>query len=128
MTERDQERMARLEANRSALARLAVQFEEESGLNRPIAESTGDIVTGDYENTDFAQVLNDREISDTVVHLLSQNREQVERALARLAEGKYGECEDCGAPIPTERLRFRPEATRCVRCQGRWDRVNARSA
>jgi len=54
--------------------------------------------------------------------------EQVERALDRLNAGKYGLCEDCEEPIATERLRFRPEATRCVACQGRWDRLNRRSA
>jgi len=128
MTNRDNERMARLEANRAALMQLANQFQEDAGFNRPIAESVGDVVTRDYEDTDFAQVLSDREINDTLVHLLDQNREQVERALERLAEGKYGECEDCRATIPTERLRFRPEATRCVACQARWDRLNRRSA
>jgi DnaK suppressor protein len=128
MTHEDRERIARLEANRSALSRLASQFEEEAGLNRPIAESVGDVITRDFEDTDFAQVLSDREINDTMVHLLAENREQVERALYRLAEGKYGECEDCGRSIPTERLRFRPEATRCVDCQSRWDRTNRRTA
>ena len=128
MTQQDRERIARLESNRAALARLARQFEEEAGLNRPIAESVGDVITRDYEDTDFAQVLSDREINDTLVHLLSENREQVERALHRLSEGKYGECEDCREPIATERLRFRPEATRCVDCQTRWDRLNRRSA
>ncbi len=128
MKNQDRENMARLEANRTELAKLATAFEEEAGLNRPIAESVGDIITRDYEDTDFAQVLSDREISDTLVHLLGENREQVERALDRLAEGKYGECEDCQERIPAERLKFRPEATRCVGCQGRWDRLNRRSA
>lgn len=128
MTQQDRERIARLESNRAALARLASQFEEEAGLNRPIAESVGDVITRDYEDTDFAQVLSDREINDTLVHLLAENREQVERALYRLSEGKYGECEDCREPIPTERLRFRPESTRCVGCQSRWDRLNRRTA
>jgi DnaK suppressor protein len=128
MTEKDQERIFRLEANRAALVRLASQFQEEAGLNRPIADSMGGVFTRDYEDTDFAQVMSDREVNDRLVQLLSENREQVERALHRLAEGKYGECEDCGNRIPTERLRFRPEATRCVDCQGRWDRLNRRSA
>jgi DnaK suppressor protein len=128
MTQQDRERIARLEGNRAALTRLARQFEEEAGLNRPIAESVGDVITRDFEDTDFAQVLNDREINDTLVHLLAENREQVERALYRLSEGTYGACEDCHEPIPTERLRFRPEATRCVGCQSRWDRVNRRTA
>ena len=128
MTHQDRERIARLEANRAALTRLATQFEEEAGLNRPIAESVGDVISRDFEDTDFAQVLSDREINDTMAHLLAENRDQVERALYRLAEGKYGECEDCGASIATERLRFQPESTRCVECQSRWDRVNRRSA
>lgn len=128
MTEQDKERLARLEANRQALARLASAFEEDAGLNRPIAESIGDVITRDYEDTDFAQVLSDREINDTLVQLLAQNREQVERALERLSEGKYGTCEDCSEPIATERLKFRPEATRCVECQSRWDRLNRRTA
>jgi DnaK suppressor protein len=128
MTHQDRERIARLEANRAALTRLATQFEEEAGLNRPIAESVGDVISRDFEDTDFAQVLSDREINDTLAHLLAENRDQVERALYRLAEGKYGECEDCGTSIATERLRFQPESTRCVECQSRWDRVNRRSA
>src|SRR4030088_2480902 len=110
MTQQDKERIARLEGNRAALARLANQFEEEAGLNRPIAESVGDVITRDFEDTDFAQVLSDREINDTLVHLLAENREQVERALYRLSEGKYGECEDCGEAIAPGRLRFPPEA------------------
>lgn len=128
MTEKDQDRIVRLEANRAALVRLASQFQEEAGLNRSIADSMGGFLTRDYEDTDFAQAVSDREVNDRLVQLLSENREQVERALGRLAEGKYGECEDCGTRIPTERLRFRPEATRCVNCQSRWDRLNRRSA
>ena len=128
MTNQDKERMKRLQANRAALARLATAFEEEAGLHRPLAEAVGDVMTHDYEDTDFAQALSEREINDTLVHLLAENREQVERALERLNDGKYGLCEDCGEEIATERLKFRPEATRCVDCQGRWDRLNRRSA
>lgn len=128
MTQQDQERILRLEANRAALLRLAQTFQEEAGLNRSIAESVGGILTRDYEDTDWAQVMSDREVNDRLVQLLSENREQVERALSRIAEGRYGECEDCGERISTERMRFRPEATRCVECQARWDRLNRRSA
>lgn len=118
----------RLEANRQQLARLATAFEEEAGLHKPLAESVGDIITRDYDDTDFAQALADRENNETLVHLLGENREQVERALERLQEGSYGSCEDCGERISAERLKFRPESTRCVDCQGRWDRLNRRSA
>jgi DnaK suppressor protein len=124
----DLEWQQRLEANRRQLDRIASALEEEAGLRRPLSESVGDIITRDYEDADFAQALTDRETNDQIVHLLGENREQVERALERLAEGTYGYCEDCGARIPAERLEVRPEATRCVNCQARWDRTNRRSA
>jgi DnaK suppressor protein len=41
----------------------------------------------------------------------------VEQALARLAEGSYGECVDCGNAIPYARLAAYPAARRCVGCQ-----------
>ncbi|MEO8743743.1 MAG: hypothetical protein ABI334_07275 [Candidatus Dormiibacterota bacterium] len=30
--------------------------------------------------------------------------------------------------MPPARLEFQPAATRCVQCQGQWDRLNGRSA
>ena len=123
-TTADAERIARLEANRAALARLASQFAEEAGLSESVAESMGGVLTRDNEDTDFAQVMSDREVNERLMRLLSENADKVERALRRIAAGKYGECEDCGVRIPTERLRFRPEATRCVDCQARHEGLN----
>lgn len=40
-------------------------------------------------------------------------------AQERLATGGYGVCEQCGHPIPGERLRARPEARLCVPCSKR---------
>ena len=42
---------------------------------------------------------------------------EVEAALARLADGTYGECMDCGQAIPGPRLTAYPTARRCVACQ-----------
>ena len=42
---------------------------------------------------------------------------EVEAALARMADGTYGECSDCGLPIPSARLTAYPTARRCVACQ-----------
>jgi RNA polymerase-binding transcription factor len=44
---------------------------------------------------------------------------EVEGALARLADGSYGACVDCGADIPYARLAAYPAAIRCVACQAR---------
>jgi DnaK suppressor protein len=44
---------------------------------------------------------------------------QIDKALIRLGEGSYGECQDCGKAIPQKRLQFVPFATRCVECERR---------
>ncbi|MFI5972722.1 TraR/DksA family transcriptional regulator [Streptomyces sp. NPDC051452] len=56
-----------------------------------------------------------------VASLMAQAREHLEeldRALERLEQGRYGQCEGCGGTIPPERLEIRPAATTCVRCAG----------
>ncbi|MEU5114229.1 TraR/DksA C4-type zinc finger protein [Streptomyces longwoodensis] len=54
-----------------------------------------------------------------IASLLSQAREHLndlDHALERWEAGVYGRCEQCGEPIPTERLEVRPAAKTCVRC------------
>ena len=43
--------------------------------------------------------------------------ERIDAALARLADGRYGDCAECGAPIPSQRLRALPFAVRCRECE-----------
>ncbi|MDQ0036885.1 DnaK suppressor protein [Variovorax boronicumulans] len=43
--------------------------------------------------------------------------EEIEHAIARLASGRYGICEDCGDEIPRARLLAQPTAIRCMACQ-----------
>ena len=118
----------RLEADRLKLELLAAHCGEEAGLHRPLNDVVGGVIMGIPEETDLAQALSDRETTDLLVHLLDQNREQVERALERLREGAYGICEGCGRRIPEARLEYQPAATRCVECQAHWDRLNGRTA
>jgi DnaK suppressor protein len=40
--------------------------------------------------------------------------EQVRRALAKLDDGSYGRCDECGTQIPPGRLEVRPWSTRCL--------------
>ncbi len=46
---------------------------------------------------------------------------EIEEALERLKLGEYGMCEECGDPIPEQRLRLYPAARYCVRCQEEAD-------
>jgi DnaK suppressor protein len=51
--------------------------------------------------------------------LLEQRRErktELERALARITQGTYGTCEQCGSPIHPDRLAVLPGVRTCIRC------------
>jgi DnaK suppressor protein len=79
-------------------------------------------VSKGFGESDFAQVQGDRITDESVRRVLDAGEEQAARAESRRRAGVYGICEDCGGPISAERLRFLPEATRCVACQARADR------
>ncbi len=42
--------------------------------------------------------------------------EDIDRALAKLADGSYGTCDRCGGAIAQERLEYRPATSVCVAC------------
>ncbi|HEX5018439.1 MAG TPA: TraR/DksA family transcriptional regulator [Actinomycetes bacterium] len=41
---------------------------------------------------------------------------EIDRAEAKVAEGTYGRCDNCGTPIAPARLEARPWSTHCVDC------------
>jgi len=43
--------------------------------------------------------------------------EEIDHALAKIHEGTYGTCENCGQPIPKARLKALPFARLCVACK-----------
>lgn len=43
-------------------------------------------------------------------------KSRLNAALARMDEGEFGYCEDCGEDIDPARLRLDPAATRCIQC------------
>ncbi len=53
---------------------------------------------------------------------LRQELDDVELALGRIADGRYGLCQVCGQPISPERLEARPAATYCIRHQRERER------
>jgi DnaK suppressor protein len=48
---------------------------------------------------------------------------EVDAALARIRDGSYGECADCGITIAPARLAAYPTAVRCVNCQGAHEKM-----
>ena len=53
---------------------------------------------------------------------------EIDAALERIGDHRYGSCDDCGADIGFARLTAFPTATRCVDCQRRREHVHAHEA
>ena len=71
-----------------------------------------------------------REFSDdldtALVQMKSETLARIELALDRLEHGTYGDCAECGEPIPTPRLQALPFAVRCAPCEGAREKRTAR--
>lgn len=55
----------------------------------------------------------------------SQELQDIEAALARMDEGSYGSCTECGDAIGRARLQAYPAARRCLRCQEKFERAQS---
>jgi DnaK suppressor protein len=59
-------------------------------------------------------------VSELLLTALSERERlelnEVNAALARIEEGSWGSCEQCGKPIGRSRLHALPEARRCIQC------------
>jgi DnaK suppressor protein len=73
---------------------------------------------------DVAQSVEHQELARLRASRLADRVRRLQIALTRVADGEYGVCSECGAAIPLKRLRAIPDATTCVACQERLERVS----
>ena len=50
--------------------------------------------------------------------LVRRELAEIDEALARIQDGRYGRCLACGGPMGLQRLRAIPEARYCLSCSG----------
>jgi DnaK suppressor protein len=77
----------------------------------------------DSEDDSFSNLIVDLNLAE--IDRDADELRRIDTALARLSEGSYGLCEDCGQPIPSARLQAEPTALRCVQCQEKYERTHA---
>jgi DnaK suppressor protein len=112
----------------TAIARKRLE-EIRSELERSISVLKGEqeqderVLDYPQDPADAGANLSESERSEAILALARMQRTEVLDALRRIEHGTYGTCGDCGARVPEGRLEARPEAARCVKCQGKWDRL-----
>ena len=103
----------RLTAERETTAtRLAELREDFGGMVAASRDSNAD----DEHDPEGATIAFERSQVGALIRQAEARLQEIDLALARVAEGTYGVCEVCGRAIPAERLAARPSASRCVAC------------
>jgi RNA polymerase-binding transcription factor DksA len=65
------------------------------------------------------------EVEHDLIEMSLQELAEIAALRERLANGTYGDCIGCGAPIPPARLEVKPTARRCAQCQARHEKLSA---
>lgn len=111
------------EALRERLQALRVEIRDE--LLRADEQTYGELAgrVHDRQEESLADLLVDLQLADLDRHVAEVHA--VEAALARMTDGSYGQCSDCGDAIAPERLAVQPTAQRCQPCQAAYERSHA---
>lgn len=111
---------------RERRAALAAELQEDVARSRDeeYADLAGPVTdSADQASADLLADLDNAEVSRDLRML-----RELDAALARLEDGSYGSCAECGGEIGIERLRAYPTALRCVDCQRVYEKTHGHPA
>lgn len=80
-------------------------------------DPAGDIADKAFERTRA-------EVEHDLIEMSLKELAEIAALRGRLANGTYGECAECGEPIPPARLAVNPTARRCAACQSRHEKLS----
>lgn len=92
---------------KSSILNKTSQFKSEQAIERNHIPEEAEAASHDLSNT-------------LSIHLHERDRMilfQIDRALGKLEDGTYGQCESCGERIGVGRLKASPFATLCIGCK-----------
>ncbi|MGI6550308.1 MAG: TraR/DksA C4-type zinc finger protein [Syntrophomonadales bacterium] len=96
----------------------AIKRKTEAAMT-PLSEMTDELSLYDQHSGDLGSETFEREKDAGLQEMLEARLTQVNDALNRLSDGRYGICERCGQPIDPRRLERLPSASLCISCARR---------
>ena len=105
---------------RDDVKRLTGELAEVEGDLAGMIENSGEGAGHDQADVGSASFERDQEM--VIVNNARDMLVQSQHALERIADGTYGQCENCGNPIGKNRLMAFPRATLCLSCKQREER------
>jgi DnaK suppressor protein len=97
--------------------RRAILAEVKTKIRDVRADGSGDNIdrVADAAETSEADIQDDIEFA--LIQMKAETLQKIDQALARLEEGAFGRCFECGDEISEQRLRALPFAVRCKDCE-----------
>ncbi len=99
------------------LAKEVKQIERDAGQSQ--RDASGDLSGYTFHMADSATDSYDREFSLGLASNAQSILQEIDEALKRIAEKRFGNCMTCNKPIPRRRLNAVPYAKHCIECQSK---------
>ena len=103
--------VARLHEERAALRARTAQLDDDMAA---LIAASRDSNADDEHDPEGQTIAYERSQLSAVTSQVRDHLQEVEAALARVADGTYGVCEVCHRPVDPARLEARPTARTCV--------------
>ncbi len=87
-------------------------------------DASGDLSGYSFHMADSATDNYDREFSLGLATNAQRVLYEIDEALKRITEKRFGACLNCGKPIPKKRLTAVPFAKLCIRCQSSEEKTD----
>ncbi|MBI4314038.1 MAG: TraR/DksA C4-type zinc finger protein [Candidatus Omnitrophica bacterium] len=94
-----------------------VKHIEKDALKQSQRDASGDLSGYSIHMADAATDNYDREFSLGLATNVQKILYEIEEALKRISEKRFGNCLNCNKPIPKKRLTAVPYAKLCIECQ-----------
>ncbi|WP_159883993.1 TraR/DksA C4-type zinc finger protein [Paenibacillus puerhi] len=91
-----------------------ISEDQHKGLENSMRDQTGELSAYDNHPADLGSEMFERGKDIALLENAERHLSDVQAALSRMENGKYGSCLACGQPIPFERLQALPTASYCM--------------
>jgi RNA polymerase-binding protein DksA len=105
-----------LEGDRARTGMLIDTVTDEMGA---FVSARRDTATDDEHDPEGPTLAFERSQTSAILNQSKQHLAEIDAALTRMDEGRYGLCKTCGNEIALGRLQVRPQAALCIACAER---------
>jgi RNA polymerase-binding protein DksA len=104
-----------IEERKQCLSELSKIENGELMINQK--EASGDLSSYSFHMADQGSDTMEKEKSVFLVSSKGKDLYEIDQALYRVKEGKFGICENCGKEVEKDRLEAVPHAKFCIKCR-----------